>query len=149
MRALWIPWQGRNRLERVMPQGCPPASAPCLPRWSCHSSPCVLSWCWCQHLCSKANALSQIWGQFGLKSNPAKCVYLLFCVCDYLKGSISPSDSWKCCTKVCAGRRAGRSKGKMDQAQELGRKISLTGIAAKCCIFWSQCLRPVQLPWCL
>lgn len=109
----------------------------------------VLSWCWCQHLHSKANALRQIWGRFGLKSNPAKYVCLLVCVCDCLKGSISPCDSWKGCTKVCAGRRAGRSKGKMERAQELGRKISLPAIAAKCCIFWSHCLRPEQLHWCL
>lgn len=122
----------------LMPQGCPPASPLCLPHLSCHSSPCAIlvlvSTPTLQSQCSKPDL-----GQFGLKSNPAK-VCLLVCVCDCLKGSISPCDSWKGCTKVCAGRRAGRSKGKMEQAQELGTKISLTDIAAKYCIIWSHCL---------
>lgn len=131
----------------LMPQGCPPASAPCLPHLSCHSSPHVIlvlvSTPVLQSQCSKPDL-----GQLGLKSNPAK-VCLPVCVCDCLTGSISPCNSWKGCTKVCAGRTAGRSKGKMEQAQELGRKISLTDIAAKCCILWSHCLGPEQLHWCL
>lgn len=40
----------------------------------------VLSWCWCQHQHSEANAPSQIWGRFGLKNNPAKYVCLSVCV---------------------------------------------------------------------
>lgn len=105
----------------------------------------VLSWCWCQHQHSEANAPSQTWGRFGLKNNPAK--YVCLSVCECLRGSISPCDSWKGCTNVCAGRRAGRSKGETEQPQ--GRKISLTDIAAKYCIFWSHCLRPEQSHWCL
>lgn len=74
----------------LMPQGCPPASAPCLPHSPIHpvTPHLVLFWCWCQHPRSKASAPSQIWGWFGLKSNPA--MYVCLSVRVWLKGSISP-----------------------------------------------------------
>lgn len=81
----------------------------------------VLSWCWCQHLCSKANAPSQIQRWFGLKNNPAKSVCLSVCVSVWkapfprvIHGKAVPRS-------VLAGRQAG-ARGKWSKPRSWGGK---------------------------
>lgn len=87
---------------------------------------------------------ARLGGLSGLKNNLAKYVCLSLCVHVWKQAQFPCMIHGKAVPRSVLARGQAGAKGEMEQPQELGRKISLTDIAVKYCIFWSHCLRPEQ-----
>lgn len=128
----------------LAPQGCPTTPCP-VPVPAILS---LLTFCYPGAGVNTSTQKPMLWarsgGWFGLKNNPAKYVSLSLYVHVWKRAQFPCVIHGKAVPRSVLARGQAGARGEMEQPQKLGRKISLTDIAAKYCIFWSHCFRPEQ-----